>query len=168
MDTEYNFIVDKPGVRFDKYVGEKCPELSRTYAQRLIADGHITVNNRAAKASLKLSAGDRVRVFMPPRPASPLSPEVMPLDIVYEDDDLLVIDKPAGLIVHPAPGHPILVAKNGAAQMNLLDQFKAHLVVKVYLALVKGHLTPESGIIEAAIGRDPRYRKRMEVVAEGR
>jgi len=205
MDTVYNFVVDKPGVRFDKYVGEKCLELSRTYAQRLIADGYITVNNRVAKASLKLNVGDTVRVVIPPGPASLLSPEVIPLDIVYEDDDLLVIDKPAGLTVHPAPGHPahtlvnailayfpslvdvsdslrpgivhrldkdtsglILVAKNRDAQMNLSDQFKAHLVVKVYLVLVKGHLTPESGVIEAAIGRDTRNRKRMAVVAEGK
>ena len=205
MDRVYNFVADKPGVRLDKYVGECCTELSRTYAQRLIADGYITVNDRLAKASHKLDPGDRLRVVIPPSPLSSLTPESIPLHIIYEDDDLLVVDKPAGLAVHPAPGHPdhtlvnailshlpslaeasdslrpgivhrldkdtsgvMLVAKNRLAQQNLSDQFKAHSVVKAYLGLVKGQLTPESGIIEAPIGRDPRNRKRMAVVTDGR
>ena len=201
----YSFIVDKPGVRLDKYVSEKCPELSRTYAQKLIADGYITVNNHVAKAGLKLNIGDKVNIIIPPTPPSPLSPEDIPLDIIYEDDDLLVIDKPAGLAIHPAPGQPshtlvnailsylpslpdtgdslrpgivhrldkdtsglMLVAKSSMAQVSLINQFKARSVVKAYLVLVKGHLTPERGIIEALIGRDPSNRKRMAVVAEGR
>ena len=201
----YSFIADKPGVRLDKYVGEKCSELSRTYAQKLINSGYITVNDRVAKVGLKLSIGDRVNVIIPPTAPSPLSPEAIPLNIIYEDDDLLVIDKPAGLAIHPAPGHPshtlvnailshlpslaeasnslrpgivhrldkdasgiMVVAKNDAAQLNLIDQFKARSVVKAYLVLVKGRLTPDDGIIEAPIGRDPRNRKRMAVVAEGR
>ena len=205
MDKVYNFVADKPGIRLDKYVGEKCPELSRTHAQRLIAEGYITVNNRVTKAGLKLSVGDRVDIVIPPTPPSPLLPEAIPLKILYEDDDLLVIDKPPGLTVHPAPGHPshtlinavlshfphladisdslrpgvvhrldkdtsgvMLVAKNSVAQINLAEQFRAHSVVKAYLVLVKGHLTPENGIIEAPIGRDPRNRKRMAVVTRGR
>ena len=205
MDKVYSFVADKPGIRLDKYVGEKCPELSRTHAQRLIAEGYITVNNRVTKAGLKLGAGDRVDIVIPPTPPSPLLPEAIPLKILYEDDDLLVIDKPPGLTVHPAPGHPshtlinailshfphladisdslrpgvvhrldkdtsgvMLVAKNSVAQINLAEQFKAHSVVKAYLVLVKGHLTPENGIIEAPIGRDPRNRKRMAVVTRGR
>ena len=205
MDEVYNFVADRSGTRLDKYVGEKCPQLSRTYAQRLITDGHITVNDRAAKPSLRLSIGDRLRVVIPPTPPSSLSPEAIPLNIVYEDDDFLVVDKPAGLVVHPAPGHlshtlinavlshfpnladvsdslrpgvvhrldkdtsgVMLVAKNRTAQLNLSDQFKAHSVVKAYLVLVKGQLTPEQGVIEAPMGRDPRNRKRMAVVAEGR
>ena len=205
LDNVYNFVADKPDVRLDRYVSEQCPELSRTHAQRLIADGYITVNDRLAKASFKLSIGDRLRVVIPPTAPSPLSPEAIPLNIIYEDDDLLVIDKPAGLTVHPAPGHPghtlvnailsyfprladisdslrpgvvhrldkdtsgvMLVAKNKTAEANLSDQFKAHSVDKAYLVLVKGRLTPEQGIIEAPMGRDPRNRKRMAVVTEGR
>ncbi len=205
MDKVYRLIADRPGVRLDKYVGEKYPELSRTRAQKLIAGGYITVNDRVAKAGLKLSVGDRVKIVLPPPLPTPLLPEAMPLDIIYEDDDLLVVDKPAGLTVHPAPGHPshtlinailshfphladigdslrpgvvhrldkdtsgvMLVAKNSVAQANLAEQFKTHTVVKAYLVLVKGHLTPENGIIEAAIGRDPRNRKRMAVVTRGR
>ena len=202
---EYSFVVDEQGARLDKYVGEKCPEISRTQAQRLIGDGHIMVNGGTAKAGLRLNIGDRVTVSIPPAAPSPLLPEAIPFNSMYEDDDLLVIDKPAGLAVHPAPGHPrhtlvnailshlsslpdtgdslrpgivhrldkdtsgvMLVAKNGMAQANLSDQFKARSVVKAYLVLVKGHLSPERGIIEAPIGRDPRHRKRMAVAAEGR
>ena len=205
IENVYNFVVDEPGARLDKYISQKCSELSRTYIQKLISDGHITVNDRIAKAGLKLNIGDRLTVTIPAAVPSPLSPEAIPLNIIYEDDDLLVIDKPAGLAIHPAPGHPshtlvnavlsylptlpdtddslrpgivhrldkdtsgvMLVAKNRQAQANLIDQFKTHSVVKAYLVLVKGHLTPESGIIEAPIGRDPRNRKRMAVVAEGK
>jgi len=198
-------VVDEPGVRLDKYVAEKCPELSRSQAQKLVADGNITVNDRVAKSGVKLHVGDRVKITLPPPPPSPLSPEAIPLNIIYEDNDLLVIDKPAGLPIHPAPGHyshtlvnailsyvpslpesddslrpgivhrldkdasgVMVVAKNSGAQANLINQFKTRSVVKAYLALVKGHLTPGEGVIEAPIGRDPRHRKRMAVVAEGK
>lgn len=199
----YSFIADKTGIRLDKYVSEECSELSRTHAQKLINSGHITVNDRVAKVGLKLNVGDRIDIIIPPTTPTPLLPEAIPLNIIYEDDDLLVVDKPAGLAVHPAPGHPshtlvnailshlpglaeisdserpgivhrldkdasgiMVVAKNNTAQLNLIDQFKARSVVKAYLVLVKGRLTPEDGLIEAPIGRDPRNRKRMAVVAE--
>jgi 23S rRNA pseudouridine1911/1915/1917 synthase len=199
-----NLVVDEPGMRLDRYLAEKCPELSRTQAQRLVADGLVTVNGQVAKAGLKLSAGDRLSVKLPPPPDAPLSPEAMPLNIVFEDSDLLVIDKPSGLTVHPAPGHPhhtlinavlshvpdlpqaddlrrpgvvhrldkdasglMVVAKNSRAQQRLISQFKARSVVKAYLVLVRGRVTPDDGVIEANIGRDPRHRKRMAVVADG-
>ncbi len=199
----YSLLVDKQGTRLDKYVSEKYPELSRTQVQKLVADGYIKVNDRVAKAGLKLNVGDRLTISLPPPTPSSLLPEAIPLNIIYEDDDLLVIDKPAGLAVHPAPGHPshtlvnailfhlsslpdtgdslrpgivhrldkdtsglMMVAKNSTAHLNLTDQFKARSVVKAYLVLVKGHLTPEDGIIEAPIGRDRSHRERMAVVAE--
>jgi len=205
MEKRYHFVADKPGARLDKFVSEKCLEISRTQAQKLIAEGYITVNGCAARPSLKLDAGDKIDILIPPTPPSPLSPETIPLNILYEDDDLLVVDKPAGLTVHPAPGHPghtlvnailshfphladisdslrpgivhrldkdtsgaMLVAKNRAAQLNLINQFKSRAIVKAYLVLVKGRLTPERGIIEAAIGRHPGNRKRMAVVTGGR
>jgi len=198
-------VVDEVGVRLDKYVAEKCPELSRTQAQKLVADGNITVNDHVAKAGVKLHVGDRVNIILPPPPPSPLSPEAIPLNILYEDNDLLVIDKPAGLSIHPAPGHyshtlvnailaylpslpesddslrpgivhrldkdtsgVMVVAKNSVAQASLINQFKARSVAKAYLVLVKGRLVPGEGVIEAPIGRDPRNRKRMAVVAEGK
>jgi 23S rRNA pseudouridine1911/1915/1917 synthase len=201
----YDFIADQKGARLDRYVCGKYPELSRTQVQKLITEGYITVNSHVAKPGLKLNLGDRIDVTMPPPATKPLLPEPTLLSILYEDGDLLVIDKPAGLAVHPAPGHPshtlvnailayfphlanigdslrpgivhrldkdtsgvMLVAKNRAAQANLAEQFKARSVVKAYLVLVKGHLTPETGIIEAPIGRDPRNRKKMAVVTSGR
>ncbi len=106
---KYHFVVETPGVRLDKYVSdlpEAGSELSRTHAQQLIRHGYITVNGRVVKLSYKVNAGDRIDVTIPPPPSSDLTPEAIPLRIVYEDDDLLVIDKPAGLTVHPAPGHP--------------------------------------------------------------
>jgi 23S rRNA pseudouridine1911/1915/1917 synthase len=205
MNREYSFKADVAGVRLDKFVGESCPELSRTHARELIEAGLITVNNQVAKPSLKLNPGDKIDVAIPPSPPGRPEAENIPLKIIYEDADVLVVDKPAGLAVHPAPGHPshtlvnailnylpdlagdaaslrpgivhrldkdtsglILVAKNRAAQANLSDQFKNRIVKKTYLALVKGKLTPEQGIIEAAIGRDRRHRQRMAVVAKGR
>jgi 23S rRNA pseudouridine1911/1915/1917 synthase len=205
MSRQHSFTADIPGARLDRFLAERCPGLSRTHAQKLIADGLVTVDGKAARASLKLNTGDIIDVTIPPEAPSHLVPEAIPLRIVYEDADLIVVDKPAGLAVHPAPGHPahtlvnavlgrlpelakdqetlrpgivhrldkdtsglIVVAKNRAAQADLSDQFKSRTVVKNYLVLVKGSLTPETGIIEANIGRDPRHRQRMAVVTGGR
>jgi len=204
MERSYSLTADGEA-RLDKYVCAQIPELSRSQVQKLIAEGNITVNGQKAKPGLRLNVGDKIQVNIPPTPPQELKPEAIPLKIIYEDDDLLVIDKPAGLTVHPAPGHPahtlvnailahfphlaeigdalrpgvvhrldkdtsgvMLVAKNSAAQANLSKQFKSHAVTKAYLALVKGRLEPEEGIIEADIGRDPRHRQRMAVVAEGK
>ncbi len=201
---EYSYIVGNQNVRLDRYVAENCPELTRSQAQRLISDGLVRVNGVVAKSSLKLSGGERITVTVPPPKYGSLEPESIPFDILYKDDDVLVVDKPAGLPVHPAPGHPehtlvnavlaylsipsdaddslrpgivhrldmdtsgvMLVARNRSARDNLLEQFKSRSVVKVYLVLVMGHLSPERGVIEAPIGRDPRNRKRMAVVADG-
>lgn len=106
MSTGLYFIVDRPGIRLDRYVSGECGELSRSYARKLIDQGHVTVNGEVVKASHKLDVGDRVDVTIPPPAPSPLAAEAIPLTIVYEDSDLLVVDKPAGLTVHPAPGHP--------------------------------------------------------------
>src|SRR5512136_2271999 len=106
MDKNCSFTVDVPAARLDKVVSEKCPGVSRTHAQQLITDGFVTVNGKAARPSLKLNIGDKVDVKVPPEPLSSMEAEDIPLKIVYEDPDLLVIDKPAGLAVHPAPGTP--------------------------------------------------------------
>ncbi|MDP6142177.1 MAG: RluA family pseudouridine synthase [Dehalococcoidales bacterium] len=205
MDKTHRCTTDKSGIRLDKFISEKCPEFSRTYAKKLIADSYVTVNDQIAKASLKLDVGDRVNITSPPATLNQLLPENIPLNIIYEDEDLLVIDKPAGLATHPAPGHLshtlvnavlaclpslpdsgstlrpgivhrldkdtsglILVAKNSLALNKLQNQFKTRSVLKVYLVLAKGHLSPESGFIDAPIGRDPGNRKRMSVVDNGK
>jgi 23S rRNA pseudouridine1911/1915/1917 synthase len=104
MDKRFEFIVASTGERLDKYVAEQC-QISRSYAQKLIDDGQVAVNGHAAKSSQKLNVGDRIVVNIPPPSIISLSPEDIPLKVVYEDNDLLVIDKPAGLVVHPAAGH---------------------------------------------------------------
>jgi len=207
MDTskKYTFTGEASGARLDKYVSEVCPDLTRSQAERLIEQGNVTVNGKPAKRGLKLANGDTITVTIPAPPPSVLSPEEIPLKIVYEDNDLMVIDKPSGLTMYPAPGHPahtlinailahypalaemggsprpgivhrldkdtsglIIVAKNVKAQLTLADQFSRHTVLKDYFALVKGHLSPERGIIEAPIGRNPRNRQEMAIVSGGR
>ncbi len=201
----YHLQAIETGIRLDKYVSDKIPGLSRSQAQKLIDEGFILVNERPSKASLKLVCGDKIHVTVPPPPSSELKPEAIPLKIVYEDIDLIIIEKPAGLTTHPAPGHPehtlvnallahfpvlaemgntprpgivhrldkdtsglMIVAKNESARLNLAEQFRTRSVLKVYLALVKGKVTPPAGIIEADIGRDSGDRKKMAVVQEGR
>jgi 23S rRNA pseudouridine1911/1915/1917 synthase len=202
---QWEIVVAKPGERLDKYIAAQRPDLSRAQVQRLLAEGLITVNGLWPKASYQVRAGDCIRVRLPPPVPSEVQPEPIPLRIVYEDSDLLVVDKPAGMVVHPAPGHKagtlvaavlahapdlagiggtrrpgivhrldkdtsglILVAKNEAAYRHLQDQFKNRAVNKVYLALLEGYPPAEHGRIEAPIGRDPRRRQRMAVVAGGR
>jgi 23S rRNA pseudouridine1911/1915/1917 synthase len=105
MNKSYSFTVKEPGSRLDKFISENCPDLSRTQAQKMVRDGHVTVNGKPVKSSLKLQVGDKIQISIPPPAPNHLSPESIPLKILYEDQDLLVVDKPAGLTVHPAPGH---------------------------------------------------------------
>ncbi len=93
------------GTRLDKYLTQVLPQFSRSYLQNLIEQGHILVNGYKTKASQKLNETDRITIELPPPPTYPLV-EPIPLSIIYEDKDVLVVDKPAGLTVHPAPGHP--------------------------------------------------------------
>ncbi len=101
-----NLVVDEPGARLDKYITERTPGVSRSQIQKLIADGLVTVNGRPARAGSKLNVGDELTINLGLPPPSALRPEIIPVKILYEDDDVLVVDKPPGLTVHPAPGHP--------------------------------------------------------------
>ena len=93
------------GGRLDRFVAARLADLSRTAVQRLIDDGFITLNGSICKASDKVGQGDVIVVRIPPPAPTELIAEDIPLTIVYEDDDVVVIDKPAGLVVHPAAGH---------------------------------------------------------------
>jgi 23S rRNA pseudouridine1911/1915/1917 synthase len=97
--------VSQPETRLDKYLSMECPELSRSRIQKLIEQGHILVNNLVAKVSQRLNHGDEISMLLPLAEPTSLIPEPLELDIVYEDNDLIVLNKPAGLTVHPAPGH---------------------------------------------------------------
>jgi 23S rRNA pseudouridine1911/1915/1917 synthase len=93
------------GQRLDQFLRGELPEYSRAFLQKLIEQGHVAVNGGPAKASYKVRIGDRVRVEIPPpRPLATL-PEEIALDVLFEDDDLIVVNKPAGLVVHPAAGN---------------------------------------------------------------
>jgi 23S rRNA pseudouridine1911/1915/1917 synthase len=200
----FQFSSSAPDIRLDKYLTLVLPQFSRAHLQKLIVQGHILVNGQRAKSNQRLSQVDRITVELPPLLARPLA-ETIPLTIIYEDEDILVIDKPAGLTVHPSPGHPshtlvnavlahcpslamsnelmrpgivhrldkdtsglIVIAKNDYAREYLAAQFKSRTVTKGYLVLVKGKLSPEQGIIEAPIGRDPRSRRKMAIVEAGK
>ncbi|HYW30785.1 MAG TPA: RluA family pseudouridine synthase [Gemmatimonas sp.] len=104
-DTQYAFVVETDaGDRLDLIVSRRL-ELSRTQAATLIANGNVLVNDSAERASYRGEAGDRVAVSVPPPPGRDIVGESIPLDIIFEDESLLVIDKAAGMVVHPAPGN---------------------------------------------------------------
>ena len=183
--------------------------ISRAHAQRLLGDGRALVDGRNRRASDRLAGGERLRVTLSAPPDPTLVPEAIPISVVYEDDDLLVVDKPAGMVTHPSAGHPtgtlvnallgrsaargeslgsvagvgrpgivhrldrdtsglLVVAKTDAAQSSLMAQFGARSVEKGYLALIRGAAPAARGRIEAPVGRHPRDRQRMAVVAAGR
>ncbi len=199
-------IADRSGERLDSFVARRCPEISRSQARRLIDSGLVLMDGQAARPASRVASGDRITVMVPP-PEEPehLEPEPIPLTILYQDNDIIVIDKPPGLTVHPAPGHPrgtlvnallaacpdlrgvggalrpgivhrldkdtsglMVIAKNDRAHRALSRQLKERTVHKTYLALVHGVPEPRQGTIEAPIGRHPRNRKKMAVVAGGR
>lgn len=91
--------------RLDKYLCDRIPFMSRSQLQRLIDEGGVTVNARAPKSSTKLRSGDRVEVYVPPPPPTDVQPEDIPLEVLYEDDHLVVINKSPDIIVHPARSH---------------------------------------------------------------
>jgi len=100
-------VADRGGERLDVFVARRLPELSRSRAQRLIEEGLVTVNGRQLRPAERVAAGATVQVSIPPpEPAGQLVAEEIPVMVIYQDRDLMVVDKPAGLTVHPAPGHP--------------------------------------------------------------
>ena len=103
---EVTFTVDEGGERLDKVVSAGVPDLSRAMTQRLIKTGEVTVNGRPSKPSYRVEIGDEILVRVPAEMPEPVLPEDIPLDIIYEDEALLVVNKPAGMVVHPALGHP--------------------------------------------------------------
>lgn len=205
MSSTIELEVETSGLRVDQYLSGRGIIASRSYAQKLIREGHILINERTAKASFRLSKGDRIRLPVPSAIEEGPIEEAIPLKVVFEDENMIVIDKPAGMVAHPAAGHAtgtlvnallshcpdladtgnplrpgivhrldkdtsglMMVAKNQEAYLYLRKQFEEGKVAKTYLALIEGNVDPEHGAIEASIGRDPRNRKRMAVVKDGR
>ena len=128
------------GQRLDAFLAAALPELTRSAAQRLIAEGQVLVDGKAPAKSLKLSGGERVAVTLPEPEAAQALPEDIPLDVVYEDGDVIVVNKPVGMVVHPAPGH------SGGTLVNALLHHCGH-----SLSGIGGELRP--GIVHR-IDRD--------------
>jgi 23S rRNA pseudouridine1911/1915/1917 synthase len=178
------------------------PGMSRAAAGALIAQGRVQLNGRPAKPAARPDAGAHIAVELPPPPSSEAAPEAIPLDVLYEDDQMVVVNKPAGMVVHPAPGNErgtlvnallgryrnlpgegerpgivhrldkdtsglIVVARTPESVTALAGAFKRREVRKEYLTLLTGVMRPAEGAINAMIGRDPRYRQRMAVLATG-
>lgn len=97
---------DREGERIDAFLARSIPELTRSAAQRLLEEGHVLLAGIPAKKNDKTRPGSLVEVFLSPPETIQAFPQDIPLDIIYEDDDLIVINKPVGMVVHPAPGHP--------------------------------------------------------------
>ena len=97
---------NEKGVRLDSYIAGKKKDLSRTNVQRLIESGNILVNNKIQKISYKVQANDEISIVIPEAKEIELKPQDIKVDIVYEDSDIIVVNKPKGLVVHPAVGNP--------------------------------------------------------------
>ena len=96
---------DISGVRIDKFISDNLENQSRSYVQKLIEDGLVTLNEKPVKAKYKVKIGDEFNIVIPEAEELDIVAEDIPLDIIYEDNDILVVNKPKGMVVHPAPGH---------------------------------------------------------------
>lgn len=103
--NKLNFTVNEDGGRLDKTLAVLIPDMTRSYLQKIIEQGLVTVNGKIADKKTKLSLGDTIEAVIPDNKKLEVLPENIPLDIAYEDDDLLVVNKPKGMVVHPAAGH---------------------------------------------------------------
>jgi len=194
------------GLRLDRALGELFSDYSRNFLANLVTEGHVRIDGApASKPSQRVETGQRLEIDVPQAAPAGIASQEIPLRVLYEDADVVVIDKPAGLVVHPAAGHTdgtlvnallfhvtdlsgiggeirpgivhrldkdtsgvMVIAKHDAAHRKLTEIWSTERVRKEYLALVYGTPSSERGTVNAPIGRDPRDRKRMAVVATGR
>ena len=103
--SEFFTVENEEGERIDRYLAEMLSDRSRSYIQKLIKDDHILVNNKPVKANYRLSCGDMLEVTIPSAKEPDILPEDIPLHILYEDADIIIVNKPKQMVVHPAPGH---------------------------------------------------------------
>jgi 23S rRNA pseudouridine1911/1915/1917 synthase len=187
--------------RLDTYLSKQLPQkFSRTFLKRQILASRVLVNGKALKPHHKVLTGDKIQAELAEEENLDLKPENIPLDIVYEDEDLLVVNKPVGMVVHPAPGnytgtlvnallyhgrelssvnHPLrpgivhrldkdtsglmLVAKNNLSHSGLAKQFLQHKIKRRYIALVKGVMQFDEGVVDLPLARHPREREKISV-----
>lgn len=198
------FAAPEDAPRLDVLLSQRL-DISRNQAATLIANGNVLVAGRREKASYKASSGEEISVSMPAPRSHEVLAEQIPLSVRYEDDDVVVIDKAAGMVVHPAPGNwsgtlvnalkgrgePLasggdpnregivhrldketsglmLIARTDRAHRALGAAMAQRKISRRYAAMCWGHLAEESVTVDKPIGRDPRDRKRMGVVAKGK
>ena len=179
-------------------------ELTRSNMQKLLDEGRAVKGTKVIKSNYKLKLGDEIVVTLPEPQPLDVQPENIPLDIIYEDDDVVVVNKARGMVVHPAAGNYsgtlvnallyhcknlsgingvirpgivhrldkdtsgiMICAKNDAAHVSLSEQIQSKSAQRTYLAVVRGNLKTDSGVIETQIARDKDDRKKMAVVKEG-
>ena len=105
MAIQFFIEEEQAGERIDKYLSDALPDLSRSYIQKLIKDGHVTANHKIIKSNYKLNAEDELELEVPELKEPDIIAEDIPMDILYEDSDLLIVNKPKGMVVHPSAGH---------------------------------------------------------------
>lgn len=106
MSRDLLLTANRDFVRLDSFLVEFCRDISRSRLQGLIRDGFVSVDGRLCKSATKIRYGNVVRVHMPPPKSTHMKPQDIPISVVYQDEELLVVDKPSGIPVHPGPGHP--------------------------------------------------------------
>ena len=194
---------ENPAVRLDSWLASQLSGLSRSRLQKLIEQGQVKVNTQICLEKQRLiKNGDRLVVTIPLVQPLEVKAEAIPLDILYEDSSLIIINKPAGLVVHPAPGHSqgtlvnallahcpdltgiggiqrpgivhrldkdttgaMVIAKTDHAFQHLQAQLKAKTARREYWGLVYGTPKTQSGTVDLPIGRHPRDRQKMAIIA---
>ncbi len=195
------------GKRFDLLVSELFQEAvpSRSRARKLIDDGDALIDGKRGKAGTPLKGGETLTLIPPETEEWTVEPEDIPLDIIYEDGDIIVVNKPRGMVVHPAAGNRtgtlanalmhhcrdlsgvggvlrpgivhridrdttglLAAAKNDRAHIALSEQLSSRRMHRIYLAVTEGVFKDAEGTVEAPIGRNPKDRKTMAVVASGK
>lgn len=202
-------VIEEPsdaGIRIDKFLASAIPDKSRSHYQKAIDNGLVLVNGKTVKSKYQTRLGDEIVISIEPVKEIDILPEDIPIDILYEDNDVIVVNKPKGMVVHPAPGHysgtlvnalmfhckdslsgingeirpgivhridmnttgSLLVCKNDNAHNDIAAQIKVHSVNRIYKGIVIGNFKEEEGTVDAPIGRNPKDRKKMAVVPNGR
>lgn len=118
--TDFSLVVEETGKRLDIYIAEKCDDLSRSEIQRLISNRKVLLDGLQSKASNKVVKGQTIKVFPFLEVRSSHIPQEIPLEVIFDDPDVVVVNKPHGLVVHPGPGHPDTTLVN--AVLSMLDQ----------------------------------------------
>ena len=202
-------VIEEPsdaGIRIDKFLASAIPDKSRSHYQKAIDNGLVLVNGKTVKSKYQTRLGDDIVISIEPVKEIDILPEDIPIDILYEDNDVIVVKKTKGMVVHPAPGHysgtlvnalmfhckdslsgingeirpgivhridmnttgSLLVCKNDKAHNDIAAQIKVHSVNRIYKGIVIGNFKEEEGTVDAPIGRNPKDRKKMAVVPNGR